>query len=145
MTWIHNFMFFLQVGQGDGTAPAATEAAKEGAQQVGEQATKSLLPCGAGGGGLDFIIMMAFLFGLMYFLLIRPQKKQQRKHQELLASIKKGDRVVTTGGLLGTVRGLTNTVVTIEISDGVLVRVRKEHVAGLQAEPKGDDAKAGGK
>jgi len=138
--WLYNFFFFLQVGQGEGAAPAATEGLKEGAQQAGEQATQTANPCGMT-GGYDFILMMVFLFGLMYFLLIRPQKKQQRQHQELLGSLKKGDRVVTTGGLLGTIRGITTSVATVEVSDGVLVRVRKDHVAGLQTDPKADEGK----
>ncbi len=87
---------------------------------------------------VSFAIWMVFLFGLMYFLLIRPQKKQQKAHQELMSSLKKGDRVVTTSGILGTIRSVADPVISVEVTEGVVLRFRKEHIAGLQAEPKSD-------
>lgn len=133
MTWLYDFLFFLQVGQGEGAAPAGTGDAANGAA---EQAGKAIhRPCGQL-SMLEFGLWMAFLFGLMYFLLIRPQKKQRQQHEQLVASLKKGDRVVTTGGILGVVRGISDRVVNLEVADGVLIRVRKEQVAGLEVEPK---------
>jgi len=138
---LYNFFFFLQVGQGEGGS-APVPVATEGAPPA-EQAAEQVGACGGGGGmGYEFLIWMVFLFGLMYFLIIRPQKKQRQKHEDLVTSLKKGDRVQTSGGILGTIRGLSSTVVTIEISDGVLIRVRKEHISGLQADPK-DEARKG--
>jgi len=138
VTWLYNFPFFLQVGQGEGGATtAAPEAAGEAAEQAGKAVQQ---PCGQQ-GMLEFGIWMVFLFGLMYFLLIRPQKKQRQKHEQMVASMKKGDRVVTSGGIMGTVRGLSDNVATLEIADDVLIRVRKEHIAGLETEPKGEGGK----
>jgi len=85
---------------------------------------------------MDLVVWMVFFFALMYFLLIRPQKKQRQKHESLLGSLAKGDKVVTTGGIMGTIRGLTSVAVTLEVSDKVTIRVRKEHIAGLQLDPK---------
>jgi preprotein translocase subunit YajC len=140
LTGLYNFLFLLQVGQGE--AGQAAPVATEGAQQAGEEAAGQFGACGAGGGmDYTFLIWMVFLFGLMYFLLIRPQKKQQQQHDQLLSSLKKGDRVMTTGGIYGTIRGLSENVATVEVADNVLLRVHKKNVAGLQADPKTNEAK----
>ena len=81
------------------------------------------------------IVWMVLLFALMYFMLIRPQKKQREQQQKLIESLKRGDRVVTSGGLLGTITGLTDNTVIIEVSDGVKIKVQKGHVSGLQTDP----------
>ena len=124
-------MFIMaQEGLGSGSAPAP-EGAAEGAAEAGKQAAD---PC-AGGGSTGMIIWMVLLFALMYFMLIRPQKKQRETHQKLIESLKKGDRVVTSGGMLGTIAGITENTVIVEVSDGVKVKVQKSHVAGLQTDP----------
>ena len=139
MTGLYNFMLLLQVGQGE-AAPAAAPAAQEGAQQATNGAGP-LAACGGQGMGIEFIIWMVFLFGLMYFLLIRPQKKQRQQHDELIKSLKKGDRVMTTGGIMGTLRGLSDTVATVEIADNTNIRIRRDHIAGLQSDPKALEGK----
>jgi preprotein translocase subunit YajC len=138
LTTLYNFLFFLQVGQGEGAASAP--AAQEGAQQTATGAGP-LGACGGGESGISFIIWMVFLFGLMYFLLIRPQKKQRQQHDEMVKSLQKGDRVLTTGGILGTIRGLSENVVTLEIADNTNIRIRKEYIAGLQSDPKANEGK----
>ena len=75
-------------------------------------------------------IMLA-LFALMYFLLIRPQQKQQKQHQEFLSTIGRGDEVVLSNGLIGTIEGLTEKVITVEIADGVEVKVLRSQVQSL--------------
>jgi len=131
-------LFFLQVGQGE-AAPAAAPAAQEGAQQATDGAAGAA--CGSQGMGIEFIIWMVFLFGLMYFLLIRPQKKQRQQHDEMIKSLKKGDRVMTTGGIMGTLRGLSDTIATVEIADNTNIRIRRDHIAGLQSDPKAIEGK----
>jgi preprotein translocase subunit YajC len=92
-----------------------------------------------GGGGqeggqqnpMSFFIFMAVLFAVFYFILIRPQRKRQQDHRRLLENLKKGDKVVTTGGLQGTVVSLSDTVVTVEIADKVKVKVGRSYIAGL--------------
>lgn len=91
--------------------------------------------------GIEFLVWMVFLFGLMYFLLIRPQKKQQQKHQEMLKSLKKGDRVLTSGGILGTIKAISDPIIYLDVADGVTIKIRKEHVGGLQTDTRVDDKK----
>lgn len=138
MTWLYDFLVLMQVGQGEAAAPSAPAAAQGAGQAAGEAAGQAAGPFGCGGGGNDpitFLIWMVFLFGLMYFLLIRPQRKQAKQHEQLLNSLKSGDRVVTTGGMLGTIRSISGNVVTLEVADNVRVRIQKQHVLGLQPEP----------
>ena len=74
---------------------------------------------GNGGGILSILPLMIGMFAIMYFLIIRPQQKQRRERESLLRAIKKGDRVVTTGGLYGTVVGLSEHTVTLKVADQV--------------------------
>jgi preprotein translocase subunit YajC len=74
---------------------------------------------GNGGGMLQILPLMIGMFAIMYFLIIRPQQKQKRERESLLRAIKKGDRVVTSGGLYGTVVGLSEHTVTLKVADQV--------------------------
>ncbi len=79
----------------------------------------------AGSGGLAiFLVQIAAFIAIFYFLLIRPQRQQQQKHKQLLASLQKGDQVVTTGGVLGEVIHLKDDQVTIKSGESRLVVVR---------------------
>ena len=80
---------------------------------------------------MSFFIFMAVLFAVFYFILIRPQQKRQKDQRQLLQNLKKGDKVVTTGGLQGTIANLSDTVVTLEIADKVKVKVGRNYIAGL--------------
>jgi preprotein translocase subunit YajC len=80
---------------------------------------------------MSFFIFMALLFAVFYFILIRPQQKRQKEHRQLLGNLKKGDKVITSGGIQGTVVGLSDTVVTVEIADKVKVKVGKNYIAGV--------------
>jgi preprotein translocase subunit YajC len=86
---------------------------------------------GAGGGDLSFIIMMAVLFAIFYFLIIRPQQKKQKEAREMLASLNYGDTVLTSGGLHGKIAALTDTVVTLEIADKVKVKVSRSFIVSI--------------
>ena len=92
---------------------------------------------GPGGGQegsqnpMSFFIFMAVLFAVFYFILIRPQQKRQKDQRQLLQNLKKGDKVITTGGLQGTIVNLTDAVVTVEIADKVKVKVGRNYIAGL--------------
>ena len=87
------------------------------------------------GGGLSMIIMMVVLFGLMYFMMIRPQMKRQKEHRALIAGLAKGDEVVTNGGIAGRVDEVGETFITVEIAPNVKVKVQKAAVQ--QVLPKG--------
>lgn len=87
------------------------------------------------GGGMSMIIMMVVLFGLMYFMMIRPQMKRQKEHRALIAGLAKGDEVVTNGGIAGRVDEVGETFITVEIAPNVKVKVQKAAVQ--QVLPKG--------
>lgn len=79
-------------------------------------------PPGSSGGStaiLTQVVFFAAIFAIFYFLLIRPQQRQRRERDQMLRAVKKGDRVVTTGGLHGTVTGLTDTTVVLRVADQV--------------------------
>ncbi|MES0363816.1 MAG: preprotein translocase subunit YajC [Desulfobacteria bacterium] len=83
------------------------------------------------GGGFGAMVPLILMFAIFYFLLIRPQQKKQKAHRQLLGDLKKGDRVITSGGLYGRITGITDTVVTLEISEKVRVKVGRGNIAGL--------------
>jgi preprotein translocase subunit YajC len=78
---------------------------------------------------------MVLMFVVFYFLLIRPQVKKQKAHQAILSSLKKGDMVVTRGGLVGKISGVSDAILTIELQEKVRVRVLRSHVDGKYADP----------
>ena len=84
-----------------------------------------------GGGGFGAFIPLILMFAIFYFLLIRPQQKKAKQHKQLLGSLKKGDRVVSSGGLHGVITGLTDEAVTMEIAPKVRVKVSRGSVAGI--------------
>ena len=88
---------------------------------------------GAGGGGLDGLgglLPLVLIFVVFYFLLIRPQQKKAKVHRETLSNLRRGDKVVTNGGLVGTITRVPNdTELMVEIADGVKVRVLRGMIA----------------
>jgi preprotein translocase subunit YajC len=75
-------------------------------------------------GALEQFLPLVLIFVVFYFLLIRPQQKRMKVHKEMLGQLRRGDRVVTAGGIIGTVNKMVNdTEVSVEISEGVRVRV----------------------
>jgi len=78
---------------------------------------------------------LLFLLVLFYFMLIRPQMKRSKEHQSMLGKLAKGDEVVSTGGLAGIVRDIGENYLTVEIADGVAVKMQKAAVASVL--PKG--------
>ncbi len=105
----------------------------------------------AGGGvGTDpgFIFVMIAMFAIFYFLLIRPQQKKMKQHKAMLASVRRGDKIVTGGGIIGTVtKVIDDNEVVVEISEGVKVRVQRGLISMVltKTEPVNDDVKGGGK
>jgi preprotein translocase subunit YajC len=89
----------------------------------------------APGGQFQFALLMAAFIALFYFMLIRPQQRRAKEHQALVSKLASGDEVVTNGGLLGRVTDVGDPFVTLEIADGVRVKVQKVQIAQLM--PKG--------
>jgi len=94
------------------------------------------LPGGGGqGGGFTAFIPLVLMFVVFYFLLIRPQSKRAKEHREMVAKLAKGDEVVAGGGILGRVTDVSESYITVEIADGVAIKVQRHAVA--QVLPKG--------
>ena len=89
---------------------------------------------GAGGGMAAFqqIIPLVFMFAIFYFLLIRPQQKKAKEHKALLESMKKGDNVITAGGVHGKVTAVENDLVTLEIANNVNIKITKSYIAAIK-------------
>ncbi len=83
------------------------------------------------GGGFGAFLPLILMFAIFYFLLIRPQQKKAKAHKQLLSAIKKGDRIVSSGGLHGLVTGLTDDVVTVEIAPKVRVKIARGSISGV--------------
>ncbi len=97
--------------QGTGGAPAASQST---------------------GGMLISFFPFVLIFIVFYFLLILPQQRKAKKHRAMLESLKKGERILTSGGMLGTVAAVNNKVVTIQVADNVRIKIRKEYISELQ-------------
>ena len=87
----------------------------------------------APGGGIASFIPLILIFAIFYFLLIRPQQKKAKDHQIFLSNLKKGDQVVTNGGIIGEITGLTDRVVTLEIAENLRVKVSRQHILDTKA------------
>ena len=88
------------------------------------------------------LMPIILMFGIFYFLLIRPQQKRQQEHKTLLGALKDGDRIVTNGGLHGRIVKVQDDILVVEIADRVRVKVDRSAVASVQG--KGTPAKAEG-
>ena len=105
---------------------------------------------GAGGqggqaGGIAGFLPLIILFAIFYFLLIRPQQKKAKEHREMIANLKKGNRVVTSGGIYGTIQSIDEATVGLEIAEKVKVKVTRGNIAAVisdsQAAKKVDQKK----
>jgi preprotein translocase subunit YajC len=116
--------------------PTSSGTASPGAQGA-PGAPSQGAPSGGMGGMEMQMIMLALMFGVFYFLLIRPQQKRQREVDTMLKALKKGDIVRTSGGIRGEITDLTDNEVTLLIADKVKINLLRSHVAGKsEAAPK---------
>ena len=82
-------------------------------------------------GGIAGFLPIIILFAIFYFLLIRPQQKKAKEHKEMIENLKKGNRVVTSGGIFGTIISLDDTTIGLEIAEKVKIKVARSNIAGL--------------
>ena len=84
------------------------------------------------------LVMFGLIFLIFYFMIIRPQQKRQKERQKMLDAVKKGDKIVTAGGIHGTVIGVEDKIVLVQIADTVKVKVDRSSVANIarEAEPE---------
>ncbi|MBN2490224.1 MAG: preprotein translocase subunit YajC [Planctomycetes bacterium] len=88
-------------------------------------------PTGQGGDLFGMLPLLLIMFAIIYFLLIRPQSKERKRHQEMLGSLKKNDQVVTQGGIFGSIASIEadGTAVTLKIADNVRIKVSRAAIA----------------
>jgi preprotein translocase subunit YajC len=91
------------------------------------------------GGGFAIIIWIAVFFGIFYFLAVRPQRRQRQAHSEMVAMLKKGDEIVTVGGMFGVVRRLGDDWIELEITKGTRVRFLKRAISQIVSEEEEED------
>jgi preprotein translocase subunit YajC len=94
-----------------------------------------------GGGGASVLIQfvpIVLVLGIFFFLVIRPQQRERRRRDQMLGALKKGDRVVTSGGLIGTVVNVTERRVSLKLGDSVRVECLKSAITGFESDGKTD-------
>lgn len=85
---------------------------------------------------LESLFPFIIIIVVFYFLILRPQQKRMKKQQELIQNLKRGDQVLTSSGILGTIEGLTEKYVTLEVAEGVRIRVLRSGISSLANEEK---------
>ncbi len=90
-------------------------------------------PGGPEGGGTitSFVLPMVFMVAIFYFLLIRPQQKKAKEHKALLDNLKRGDRIITNGGIIGTIVNIDDQIVNLEVADKVRIKMGRPYIAGF--------------
>ncbi len=91
-----------------------------------------------GGGGqqqgslFSTLVPLVVIFAIFYFLMIRPQQKQAKKHKEMLSALRQGDKVVTRGGMFGKIHAIADNTVTVEVADNVRIRFSRDAISGVE-------------
>jgi preprotein translocase subunit YajC len=88
----------------------------------------------AEGGLISTLIMFSLIIGIFYFLILRPQQKRQKERQKLLEALKKGDKVVTSGGMYGTIAGLDEKTVLVQVAEGIKIKFERGSVNAILRE-----------
>ncbi|MEA1922137.1 MAG: preprotein translocase subunit YajC [Pseudomonadota bacterium] len=82
--------------------------------------------------GIKTFIPLILMFVIFYFLLIRPQQKRQKEHKELLANLKRGDDIITAGGVMGRITGVADTFITIEVAEKVRIKIARGQIMSVK-------------
>lgn len=97
-------------------------------------------PANSTGSMISTIVMFGAVFAIFYFMIIRPQNKKQKAMEKMLSAVKKGDKVVTIGGIHGTVSSVKDKTVVVKVDDSAKLEFSKSAIASV--EPKGEEAEA---
>ncbi len=103
----------------------------------------AVTPAAAEAGNTDFamsLLPMVLIFGVFYLLLIRPQQKKAKDHKQMLDHLRKGDSVITQGGIYGKITALADSSVTLEVADKVRIKVSRAHIQALAINTGGSDS-----
>ena len=109
-------------------APGQPAAPVQAVAPTGAQAQSVAAPTAQQPSMIGMALPFLIMLGIMYFLMIRPQQKRVKEHQSLLSNLKTGDEVITSAGILGTIAGMSDKVVTLEVSKNVQLKVLKSQV-----------------
>jgi preprotein translocase subunit YajC len=93
---------------------------------------------GAEGSMMSTLIMFGLIIAIFYFMILRPQQKRQKERQKMLEAVKKGDRVVTAGGLHGTVAGLDEKTILVQVADNVKLKFDRTAITSIEREGEGE-------
>jgi preprotein translocase subunit YajC len=96
---------------------------------------QSASPSGGGSSAFTQLVPMIAIFAIFYFFLIRPQSTKAKEHQKMLTELKKGDDVVTQGGIIGKISGMTDSEMTLQVQEGVRLRVTRASIQGRYVPP----------
>lgn len=112
---------------------------------VSDAFAQAAAPTGSAPSAWMQFVPFVLIFGVFYFFVIRPQQKRFKLEQEMLGKLKKGDEIYTKSGLIGTIHGMTDKVVTLEVAEGTRLKVLRSQIAGPARpllEGKGQEATA---
>ena len=87
-------------------------------------------------GGFASLVPLILMFVIFYFLLIRPQQKKAKEHRTMIDNLKRGDKVITTGGIYGVITDMDEATTTVEIADKVQIRLVRGNIAGIAGNPE---------
>ncbi len=90
-----------------------------------------------GAAGLFSLLPFILIFVVFYFLLILPQQRKQKQHKEMLTKLKKGDKVITSAGMWGSITRLDKETATVQVDDNTKVKIQRENISRLRAEDEG--------
>lgn len=105
-------------------------------------ATSTAPDAGLLGGPIGSLLPIVLIFVIMYFLILRPQQQRQRQHREMIANVRRGDTIVTSGGLIGKVAKVDETEIQVEVAEGTRVRIARGMISEVRT--KGEPVKDSG-
>lgn len=86
---------------------------------------------GGGGGMISTLIMFGAIFAIFYFMIIRPQQKRQKEHQKMLDALQKGDKVIMAGGIHGTIAGIEDKTVLVDVGNNVKIKFERSSITSV--------------
>jgi preprotein translocase subunit YajC len=104
-----------------------------GCAPVASTPTDTATPTGGLAGYLPMIVILVLLFGMFYFLMVRPMRQREKKHDQMVEQLQVGSRVITAGGVYGEIVSITQDSVVVKIESGATMRVTKGSVLALRA------------
>jgi len=112
---------------------------------MGGQQAQGAAEGGGGAGGIMTFLPFVAIIAIFYFLIIRPQNKKQKETKKMLEALKKGDRVVTIGGIHGVIQNVRDSTVVVKVDDGIKIEFSRSAVSSVEASSRDDRSEKNGK